>query len=48
MSVRSMSAGVKRMLVLVDELYLKPAGRGSDTMQATKESKGFWNSLLRD
>ncbi len=48
MSVRSMSAGVKRMLVLVDELYLKPAGRGSDTMQATKESNGFWNSLLRD
>jgi Na+-translocating ferredoxin:NAD+ oxidoreductase RnfG subunit len=48
MSVRSMSAGVKRMLVLVDEFYLKPTGRGSDTMQAKKESKGFWNSLLND
>jgi Na+-translocating ferredoxin:NAD+ oxidoreductase RnfG subunit len=48
MSVRSMSAGVKRMLVLVDELYLKPAGRGSDTMQAKKESRGFWHSLLND
>lgn len=48
MSVRSMSAGVKRMLVLVDELYLKPIGRGSDTMQAKKESKGFWGSLFSD
>ena len=26
MSVRSMSAGIKRVLVLVDEFYLKPAG----------------------
>jgi Na+-translocating ferredoxin:NAD+ oxidoreductase RnfG subunit len=48
MSVRSMSAGVKRMLVLVDEFYLKPAGRGSDTMQARKETKGFWGSLFKD
>lgn len=46
MSVRSMSAGVKRMLVLVDELYLKPAGRGSDTIQTKKESSGFWGSLF--
>lgn len=46
MSVRSMSAGVKRMLVLVDELYMKPAGRGSDTLQARKTSKGFWGSLF--
>src|SRR6185503_15876556 len=28
MSVRSMSAGIKRVLVLVDEFYLKPVGRG--------------------
>jgi H+/Na+-translocating ferredoxin:NAD+ oxidoreductase subunit G len=48
MSVRSMSAGVKRMLVLVDELYLKPIGRGSDTLQVKKESKGFWGSLFSD
>jgi Na+-translocating ferredoxin:NAD+ oxidoreductase RnfG subunit len=46
MSVRSISAGVKRMLVLVDELYMKPTGRGSDTMQPTRESKGFWGSLF--
>lgn len=48
MSVRSMSAGVKRMLVLVDEFYLKPVGRGSDTVQVRKESKGFWGSLFND
>ena len=48
MSVRSMSAGVKRMLVLVDEFYLKPVGRGSDTVQAKKESKGFWGPLFSD
>ena len=48
MSVRSMSAGIKRMLVLVDEFYLKPIGRGSDTMQVRKESKGFWGSLFTD
>lgn len=48
MSVRSMSAGVKRMLVLVDEFYLKPIGRGSDTVQAKKESKGFWGPLFSD
>ena len=46
MSVRSMSAGVKRMLVLVDEFYLKPIGRGSDTMQARKQSEGFWGSIF--
>ena len=48
MSVRSMSAGVKRMLVLVDELYLKPAGRGSDTVQIKKKPNGFWGSLFND
>lgn len=46
MSVRSMSAGVKRVLVLVDEFYLKPAGLGSDTAASTKSDKGFFTSLF--
>jgi hypothetical protein len=46
MSVRSLSAGVKRVLVLIDELYLKPIGRGSDTRQARKESDGFWGLIF--
>jgi hypothetical protein len=46
MSVRSMSAGIKRVLVLVDEYYLKPAGRGSDTIAARKAEKGFFGSLF--
>lgn len=45
MSVRSMSAGVKRVLVLVDEFYLKPAGRGSDTYAARKD-KGIFSSIF--
>ncbi len=45
MSVRSMSAGVKRVLVLVDEFYLKPAGLGSDTIAARKD-KGFFKSIF--
>ena len=45
MSVRSMSAGVKRVLVLVDEFYLKPAGIGSDTL-AAKKDKGLLPSIL--
>ena len=45
MSVRSISAGIKRVLVLVDEFYLKPAGIGSDTM-AAKKDKGFLSSIL--
>ncbi|NGZ10515.1 MAG: FMN-binding protein [Nitrospira sp. LK70] len=44
MSVRSMSAGVKRVLVLIDEYYLKPAGNGSDTM--AKKNKGFFSSIF--
>ncbi|MDF0668429.1 MAG: FMN-binding protein [Nitrospira sp.] len=44
MSVRSMSAGVKRVLVLIDEFYLKPAGIGSDTM--AKRNKGFFSSIF--
>ena len=46
MSVRSMSAGIKRVLVLVDEFYLKPVGRGSDTLAARKAEKGFFGSLF--
>lgn len=45
MSVRSMSAGVKRVLVLVDEFYLKPAGMGSNTVAARKD-KGFLQSIF--
>ena len=45
MSVRSMSAGIKRALVLVDEFYLKPAGLGSDTV-ASKKDKGFLPSIF--
>ena len=45
MSVRSMSAGIKRALVLIDEFYLKPAGIGSDTM-AAKKDKGFFTSIF--
>ena len=45
MSVRSISAGVKRVLVLIDEFYLKPAGVGSDTL-AAKKDKGFFPSIF--
>ncbi|MGH7167519.1 MAG: FMN-binding protein [Nitrospiraceae bacterium] len=48
MSVRSISAGVKRVLVLIDEFYLKPLGRGSDTMAARPAEKGFFGSLFGD
>jgi len=46
MSVRSMSAGVKRVLVLVDEFYLKPAGLGSDTVATKKSEQGIFGSLF--
>jgi Na+-translocating ferredoxin:NAD+ oxidoreductase RnfG subunit len=45
MSVRSMSAGIKRALVLVDEFYLRPAGIGSDTL-AAKRDKGIFPSIF--
>ena len=45
MSVRSISAGVKRVLVLVDEFYLKPAGIGSETV-ASKKDEGFLPSIF--
>lgn len=46
MSVRSMNAGVKRVLVLLDEFYLKPAGLGSDTIEIRKAEKGFFGFLF--
>jgi Na+-translocating ferredoxin:NAD+ oxidoreductase RnfG subunit len=46
MSVRSFSAGVKRVLVLVDEFYLKPAGLGSDTVATRKSEKGIFGSIF--
>jgi H+/Na+-translocating ferredoxin:NAD+ oxidoreductase subunit G len=46
MSVRSISAGVKRVLVLVDEFYLKPASLGSDTVAARKRDRGFFTSIF--
>jgi H+/Na+-translocating ferredoxin:NAD+ oxidoreductase subunit G len=46
MSVRSISAGVKRVLVLVDEFYLKPRGLGSDTVASRKAEKGFFGSIF--
>jgi hypothetical protein len=46
MSVRSMSAGVKRALVTVDELYLKPLGRGSSLDGTNQGEKGFFETLL--
>lgn len=46
MSVRSISAGVKRVLVLVDEYYLKPVGLGSDTVAARRTEKGFFGMIF--
>ena len=46
MSVRSMSAGVKRVLILIDEFFLKPNGRGSDVMSAGRSDKGFWGTFF--
>ena len=46
MSVRSMTAGIKRVLVLVDEFYLRPAGMGSDTVAVRKSDKGFFTSIF--
>lgn len=46
MSVRSMTAGIKRVLVLVDEFYLKPIGLGSDSAAARKSEKGFFSSIF--
>ncbi len=48
MSVRSLSAGVKRVLVLIDEFYLKPLGLGSDTIEVRRAEKGFFGLLFGD
>ncbi|MDH5563724.1 MAG: FMN-binding protein [Nitrospirota bacterium] len=46
MSVRSMSAGVKRVLVLAEEFYLKPMGKSTTINTASRTDKGFLESLL--
>ena len=46
MSVRSASAGVKRAMVLVNEFYLRPLGRGIGDLMADNREKGFWESIL--
>ena len=46
MSVRSASAGVKRVLVLVNEFYLKPRGLGRDVLAANNQEKGFFEVLF--
>ncbi len=46
MSVRSASAGVKRVMVLVNEFYLKPRGLGTNTVMAGNQEKGFLESIL--
>jgi len=48
MSVRSMSAGVKRVTVLIDEFYLKPIGLGSDTVAGRRSARGFFGSIFGD
>ena len=46
MSVRSASAGVKRVLVLVNEFYLKPRGLGDNTLLADNDEEGLLEALL--
>ncbi len=46
MSVRSMSAGVKRVLVLIDEFYLKPIGTGSDQVAVRRQEKDFLDLIF--
>ncbi len=46
MSVRSMSAGVKRALVLADELYLQSQSQSAAINTASRTDKGFLESLL--
>jgi hypothetical protein len=46
MSVRSMSAGVKRVLVLTDEFFLKPMGKSTTFNTASRTDRGFLESFL--
>jgi hypothetical protein len=48
MSVRSLNAGVKRTLVLVDEFFLKPIGKGSDKTEAKRAQRGFIGKVFSD
>ena len=47
MSVRSMTAGIKRVLVLVDELYLKPQGLRQRLDDRPKIRKGLFQIDFR-
>jgi hypothetical protein len=46
MSVRSMSAGVKRVLVLAEEFYLKPMGKGATINTASRTEKSLLESFF--
>ena len=46
MSVRSMSAGVKRALVFVDEIYMAPLGLHSGLTAKTQDEKNFFEEFL--
>ena len=46
MSVRSMSAGVKRVLVLAEEFYLKPIGKGATINTASRTEKSLLESFF--
>ncbi|HHZ83580.1 MAG TPA: FMN-binding protein [Nitrospirales bacterium] len=49
MSVRSVSAGVKRALVLTEELYLNPPGTPCEAVnQKKKKARGFFDRLFGD
>lgn len=46
MSVRSMSAGVKRALVVVDEMYLTPRGLNTNSPTGRNQEKGLLEGLF--
>jgi hypothetical protein len=46
MSVRSMSAGIKRVLVLAEEFYLKPMGKGATINTASRTEKSLLESFF--
>jgi len=46
MSVRSMSAGVKRVLVIVDEVYLTPLGLNTNSPTDKNQEKGLLEGIF--
>ena len=46
MSVRSMSAGVKRVLVIVDEVYLTPLGLNTKSPTGKNQEKGLLEGIF--